>query len=44
MASIGPNIRFPHSIREYVEIDSVERIYEVVKEVINTLKGISKNS
>ncbi len=38
MASIGPNIRFPHSIREYVEIDSVERTYEVVKEVINTLK------
>ncbi len=37
MASIGPNIRFPHSIREYVEIDSVERTYEVVKDVIETI-------
>ncbi len=37
MASIGPNIYYPHSIREYVEIDSVGRTYEVVKEVIDSL-------
>ncbi len=38
IASIGPNIYYPHSSREYVEIDSVIRTYEVVKEVI---EGIS---
>ena len=38
MASIGPNIRFPHSAREYVEIDSVQRTYEVVKEVVNACR------
>ena len=38
MASIGPNIRFPHSIREYVEIDSVDRTYEVVKEVVDACR------
>ncbi len=34
MASIGPNIRFPHSKREYVELDSVARVYRVVQRVI----------
>ncbi len=34
MASIGPNIRFPHSTREYVELDSVKRVYRVVKELL----------
>ena len=34
IASIGPNIRYPHSIREYVEIDSVDRVFKVVKEVL----------
>ena len=34
IASIGPNIRYPHSTREYVELDSVERIYKVVKELL----------
>ncbi len=38
MASIGPNIHFPHSIREYVEIDSVKRTYNVVKEVVDACK------
>ena len=37
MASIGPNIYYPHSIGEYVEIDSVARTYDVVKEVIDSL-------
>ena len=34
IASIGPNIRYPHSIREYVEIDSVYKTFDVVKEVL----------
>ena len=34
MASIGPNIENPHSIRERVEIASVERIFESVKRII----------
>jgi len=34
IASIGPNIRFPHSTREYVELDSVERVFEVVKKLV----------
>jgi dipeptidase D len=33
-ASIGPNIRSPHSRHEKVEVDSVERIYEVVKKIV----------
>jgi len=37
MASIGPNIYFPHSIREYVEIDSVERTYRVLQKIIEDL-------
>jgi dipeptidase D len=36
-ASIGPNIRYPHSIREEVEMDSVERIYDVVCGVIENI-------
>ena len=34
IASIGPNIRFPHSKREFVEINSVYKTYEVVKRLI----------
>ncbi len=33
-ASIGPTIRYPHSTREEVELDSVERIYQVLLRVI----------
>ena len=33
-ASIGPTIRYPHSVREEVEISSVERIFEVVKNIV----------
>jgi dipeptidase D len=33
--SIGPNIRYPHSTSEKVEIESVKKIYEVVKKVVN---------
>lgn len=34
MASIGPNIISPHSVREGVEIASVERVFESVKRII----------
>jgi dipeptidase D len=34
-ASIGPTIRYPHSTREEVELDSVERTYEVLLGIIN---------
>jgi len=33
-ASIGPTIRYPHSTREMVNLDSVERTYEVLKAII----------
>jgi dipeptidase D len=35
--SIGPNIRYPHSTREEVDLDSVDKIYEVLKDVIEKL-------
>jgi len=35
-ASIGPNIYFPHSTREYVEIDSVLKVSKVIEELINS--------
>jgi dipeptidase D len=34
LASIGPTIRFPHSTREKVRIDSVEKTFDVVKKII----------
>ena len=34
VASIGPNISAPHSVREGVEIASVERVFESVKKII----------
>ncbi len=34
IASIGPTIISPHSISERVEIESVKRVYKVVKEII----------
>ncbi len=33
--SIGPNIRFPHSLREECELDSVQRICKAVEEIIS---------
>ena len=33
-ASIGPTIRYPHSTREEVDLDSVERTYEVLLGII----------
>jgi dipeptidase D len=34
-ASIGPTIRYPHSTREKVKLDSVEKIFEVLQKIIN---------
>ena len=39
MASIGPNIMYPHSNREKVELSSVERVFESLQ---NIVKGINE--
>ncbi|MCB4748442.1 MAG: M20/M25/M40 family metallo-hydrolase, partial [Sulfurovum sp.] len=39
-ASIGPTIRYPHSTREMVNIDSVEKIFEVLNRVIRSIQTI----
>ena len=36
-ASIGPTIRYPHSTREMVDLESVERTFEVVKQIIRSV-------
>jgi len=36
-ASIGPTIRYPHSTREEVDLDSVERTYTVLNGIINRM-------
>lgn len=36
-ASIGPTIRYPHSTREMVDLESVDRTYEVLKNVIRSV-------
>ncbi len=33
--SIGPNIRFPHSLKEECELDSVKRIASIVEEIVS---------
>ena len=33
--SIGPNIFSPHTDREYTEIDSIGRVYEIVKRIVS---------
>ena len=40
MASIGPNIMYPHSNREKVELASVERVFESLQ---NIVRGINEN-
>jgi len=40
LASIGPTIRYPHSTREKVNIDSVEKTFEVLQGVIKRVKII----
>ncbi|MEA3492688.1 MAG: M20/M25/M40 family metallo-hydrolase [Campylobacterota bacterium] len=34
IASIGPTIRYPHSTREEVDIDSIDKTFEVLKRVV----------
>ncbi len=41
-ASIGPTIRYPHSTREMVHLESVERTFEVVKQVIKSVNEEQK--
>lgn len=36
--SVGPNIRVAHSVKEKVEISSVERVYEFIKQLLMELK------
>jgi dipeptidase D len=36
--SIGPNIKFPHTIRETVEISSMFFIYNLLVEVLKSIK------
>jgi len=36
MASIGPNIYFPHSFNEKVEITSINKIFNILKKILNT--------
>jgi len=36
-ASIGPTIRYPHSTREMVNLESVERIYKVLESIIESV-------
>ena len=39
IASIGPDIFFPHSNREYCNIKSAYKVYEILEEIIDKLKG-----
>ncbi len=34
MASIGPTILYPHSVRERVDLDSVERTFRALREIV----------
>ncbi|MFC2057999.1 M20/M25/M40 family metallo-hydrolase [Campylobacterota bacterium] len=36
-ASIGPTIRYPHSTREMVHLESVERTFDVLKKIIQSV-------
>ena len=35
ICSIGPNIYFPHSNRETVELSSVDTIYKIVRDIVD---------
>lgn len=39
IASIGPTINFPHSKKESVSISSVNRVFEIVKEIASSFKN-----
>ena len=38
ICSIGPNIYFPHSFREKCEISSTIKLYDVVKDIVESIK------
>jgi len=40
LASIGPTIRYPHSTRERVNVNSVEKTFEVLQRVIKSVETI----
>ncbi len=37
LASIGPTIRYPHSTREMVNLDSVDKMFQVVQKIIKSV-------
>ncbi len=37
IVSIGPNIEFPHSNREKVDIDSIEKIFRIIRRIIRSV-------
>ena len=37
LASIGPNIRYPHSTREKIELESIFKTFEAIEELINKI-------
>jgi len=39
IVSIGPDIFYPHSNREYCDIKSAYKVYEILEDIINKLKG-----
>ncbi len=41
VSSIGPTIRNAHSTEEYVDVESVKEIWEVVKKVITSMKDLA---
>jgi dipeptidase D len=34
VVSIGPNIYYPHSVREYAEIQSIAKIIQIVEKIV----------
>jgi len=39
LASVGPIIRYPHSTREAVKLDSVEKTYQALMRIVERLEG-----
>ena len=37
VCSIGPNIHFPHSLRETCEIKSAKEVFEILKDIIDAI-------
>jgi dipeptidase D len=40
IASIGPTIRYPHSIHEECEIASINNVYNVVEKIVTKINTI----